>query len=106
MITRVVAGREVQFDDEGYLADATAWDRELAAAVAAEEGIPELTADHWTVIEWARDRAKDTDWKSPTLRQITTGAGVNTKRLFELFPKGPAKKVARVAGLGKPTGCV
>ena len=44
--------------------------------------------------------------KSPTLRQITTGTGVNTKQIFALFPKGPAKKAARIAGLGKPEGCV
>jgi dissimilatory sulfite reductase related protein len=31
---------------------------------------------------------------------------VTTKDLFGLFPKGPAKKVARIAGLGKPEGCV
>ncbi|WP_322509249.1 TusE/DsrC/DsvC family sulfur relay protein [Anaerolinea sp.] len=26
--------------------------------------------------------------------------------MFALFPKGPAKKVARISGLGKPEGCV
>ncbi|NIT57149.1 MAG: sulfur relay protein DsrC, partial [Aliifodinibius sp.] len=24
----------------------------------------------------------------------------------KLFPKGPAKKVAKISGLGKPEGCV
>jgi dissimilatory sulfite reductase related protein len=106
MSVRSIAGKEVEFTDEGYMTDAAQWNRQIAAVLAAEEGIPELTTDHWRVIDWARDQAKDSGWKSPTLRQITIGAGVNTKRLFELFPKGPAKKVARVAGLGKPTGCV
>ena len=36
----------------------------------------------------------------------STVAGVPTKRLFELFPKKPAKKMAYVAGLPKPRGCV
>ena len=40
------------------------------------------------------------------LRQITKGSGVSTKELFALFPKGPAKKVAKISGLGKPEGCV
>jgi dissimilatory sulfite reductase related protein len=106
MATRVIAGKEVQVNDEGFMTDATEWNREIAAAIAVEEGIPELTADHWTVIDWARETARGLNWKSPTLRQITTGTGVNTKQLFTLFPKGPAKKVARVAGLGKPEGCV
>jgi len=106
MATRVIAGKEVQVNDEGFMTDATEWDKDIAAAIAVEEGITELTADHWTVIDWARDQAQNSNWKSPTLRQITTGTGVNTKQLFALFPKGPAKKVARVAGLGKPEGCV
>ena len=106
MATRVIAGKDVQVNDEGFMTDATEWDKDIAAAVAVEEGIPELTDDHWKVIDWARDQAKGSNWRSPTLRQITTGTGVNTKQLFALFPKGPAKKVARVAGLGKPEGCV
>ena len=106
MATRVIAGKEVQVNEEGFLTDATEWNKDIAAAIAAEEGIPVLAAAHWKVIDWAREVAKNANWKSPTLRQITTGTGVNTKQLFELFPKGPAKKVARVAGLGKPEGCV
>jgi TusE/DsrC/DsvC family sulfur relay protein len=106
MASRVIAGKEVQVNDEGFMTDATEWTKEIAAQIATEEGIPELTADHWKVIGWARDQAKNANWKSPTLRQITTGTDVNTKQLFALFPKGPAKKVARVAGLGKPEGCV
>jgi dissimilatory sulfite reductase related protein len=106
MATRVIAGKEVQVNDEGFMTDATEWTKDIAAVIGVEEGIPELTAEHWKVIDWARDQAKNSNWKSPTLRQITTGTGVNTKQLFTLFPKGPAKKVARVAGLGKPEGCV
>ncbi len=106
MATRVIAGKEVQVNDEGFMTDATEWNKDIAAAIAVEEGIPELTDNHWKVIDWARDQAKNANWKSPTLRQITTGTGVNTKELFALFPKGPAKKVARVSGLGKPEGCV
>ena len=86
------------------MTDPAEWNKDIAVAIANEEGIPELTADHWKVIEWARQAAQN--GKSPTLRQITTGTGVNTKELFALFPKGPAKKVAHIAGLGKPEGCV
>jgi hypothetical protein len=60
MGTRTIAGKEVQVNDEGFLTDATEWNRDIAAAIAVEEGIPELTADHWTVIDWARDTAKGT----------------------------------------------
>ena len=106
MATRVIAGKEVQVNDEGFMTDPSEWNEDVAAAIAVEEGIPELTDAHWQVINWSRETAKNLNWKSPTLRQITTGTGVNTKQLFALFPKGPAKKVARVSGLGKPEGCV
>lgn len=104
MATRVIAGKEVQVNDEGFMTDPSEWTKDIAAEIAAEEGIPELTDAHWQVIEWSRREAKN--GKSPTLRQITTGTGVNTKQIFALFPKGPAKKAARIAGLGKPEGCV
>jgi tRNA 2-thiouridine synthesizing protein E len=31
---------------------------------------------------------------------------VTTKELFQLFPKGPAKLAALVAGIPKPKGCI
>ncbi len=104
MATRMIAGKEVQVNDEGFMTDPSEWNKDIATAIAAEEGIPELTADHWKVIDWSRQVAQN--GKSPTLRQITMGTGVNTKQIFALFPKGPAKKAARIAGLGKPEGCV
>lgn len=103
MATRTIAGVTVQVNDEGFLTQPSEWSKAIAAEIAAEEGIAELTPAHWQVIEFARAHG---DGKSPTLRQITNGAGVSTKDLFALFPKGPAKKVARIAGLGKPEGCV
>ncbi|GAP07404.1 MAG TPA: TusE/DsrC/DsvC family sulfur relay protein [Anaerolinea thermolimosa] len=105
MATRVIAGKTVQVNEEGFMTNPAEWDKEIAVELAKEEGISELTEAHWKVIEFCRESAK-TSGKAPTLRQITTGAGVSTKELFALFPKGPAKKVARIAGLGKPEGCV
>ena len=105
MATRDIAGKTVQVNDEGFLTNPAEWTPEIAAVIASEEGVPELTPAHWKVIDFSREASKGSG-KSPTLRQITTGSGVSTKELFALFPKGPAKKVARIAGLGKPEGCV
>jgi len=105
MATRTIAGKEVQMNDEGFMTNPAEWTKEIAVELAKEEGITELTADHWKVIDFCRSSAK-TSGAAPTLRTITTGAGVSTKELFALFPKGPAKKVAKVSGLGKPEGCV
>jgi tRNA 2-thiouridine synthesizing protein E len=105
MATRVIAGKTVQVNDEGFMTNPAEWTREIAVELGKEEGIAELTSAHWKVIEFCRQDAGATG-KAPTLRRITTAAGVPTKELFALFPKGPAKKVARISGLGKPEGCV
>lgn len=106
MATRVIAGKEVQVNDEGFMTDPSEWNQDIAVAIASEEGLSELTEVHWKIIAFCRETAKTMGGKAPTLRQITTGTGISTKELFSLFPKGPAKKVARIAGLGKPEGCV
>jgi len=104
MTTRMISGKAVQVNEEGFLLSPDEWTKEIAIEIAKEEGIPELTPAHWKVIEWCRQNAAN--GRSPTLRQITAGTGISTKEMFALFPKGPAKKVAHIAGLGKPEGCV
>lgn len=91
-------------NEEGFLTDPSLWNEEIAQAFAEQEGIV-LTEKHWQIIRWCRQAAAESG-KAPTLRQITSGTGISTKELFELFPKGPAKKIARIAGLGKPEGCI
>ena len=105
MATREIAGKVVEFDDEGFLANPQDWTQDIAEVLAEEIGIAPLTTDHWKVIEFSRDDYASTG-EAPTLRRITKQAGVPTKELYKLFPKGPAKKVALVSGLGKPTGCI
>ncbi len=105
MVAKTIAGKTVEVNEEGFMTNPNEWTEEIAVEIAKEEGIPELTADHWKIINFCRQSA-GTSGKAPTLRQITVGTGVTTKELFALFPKGPAKKVARIAGLGKPEGCV
>ena len=95
----------VKFNAEGYMQDAKAWTKEIAVELAKQEGIDPLSEAHWKIIDFCRETGLATG-KSPTLRQITTGTGISTKDLFTLYPKGPAKKVARISGLGKPEGCV
>jgi len=94
----------IKFNPEGFMTDPSQWTREIAVVLAKQEGL-ELTDEHWKIIEYCRESAKNSG-AAPTLRTITTEAGVSTKDLFTLFPKGPAKKVAKIAGLGKPEGCV
>jgi len=106
MPTKIIAGKNIQVNEEGYMTNPAEWTDEIAVELAKEEGISELTSAHWKVIEFARQKALQDSGAAPTLRTITSNAGVTTKELFTLFPKGPAKKVAKIAGLGKPEGCV
>lgn len=105
MAVKKIAGKDVQVNEEGFMTNPAEWTKEIAVELAKEEGIAELTPAHWAVIDFCRTSAADSG-KAPTLRTITTGANVSTKDLFALFPKGPAKKVAKISGLGKPEGCV
>jgi tRNA 2-thiouridine synthesizing protein E len=105
MTTKTIAGKTVEVNEEGFLTNPDEWTKEIAVELAKEEGIDELTDAHWKVIDFSRQSAVESG-KAPTLRTITNGSGVSTKDLFKLFPKGPAKKVAKIAGLGKPEGCV
>lgn len=105
MSSKVIAGKTVEVNEEGFLVNPAEWTKEIAAELAKEEGIAELSDAHWKVIDFCRESAGSAG-AAPTLRAITSGSGVSTKELFSLFPKGPAKKVAKIAGLGKPEGCV
>lgn len=94
----------LEYDDDGFMTDAAAWTPEIGVAIAAVLEI-ELTDRHWDVINFARDEyAAKGD--APTLRSISKNAGVPTRELYELFPGGPAKIAAKIAGLPKPTGCI
>jgi tRNA 2-thiouridine synthesizing protein E len=94
----------VKFDAEGFLVDPNTWTKEIGEAIAARDGIA-LTERHWVVINFAREWFKK-NGESPTPRNITKNSDVTTKELYELFPGGPAKLAAKVAGLGKPHGCI
>ncbi|NOZ26734.1 MAG: TusE/DsrC/DsvC family sulfur relay protein [Chloroflexi bacterium] len=96
---------KVQFDAEGFMVNPDDWTPEIAEALAEEEGIAPLTDRHWEVINFVRKYYQEKG-EPPTLRRITKLSGVSTKELYQLFPGGPAKKVARLAGLGKPKGCI
>ncbi len=105
MSTLTYAGSTVEVDAEGFLQDATQWNRDVAAAIAAEEGIAHLGDRHWLVIEFMRDSYLQSG-SAPSIRSLGKASGVPVKELYELFPKGPAKIAARIAGIPKPRGCI
>jgi tRNA 2-thiouridine synthesizing protein E len=105
MSTAVLAGRPVELDADGFLADTDAWSVEIAEAIAADAGIPALTDRHWQVVHFMRDRYLATG-EAPSIRALGKESGVPVKELYQLFPKGPAKLAARIGGIPKPRGCI
>jgi tRNA 2-thiouridine synthesizing protein E len=99
------AGKAIELDADEHLANVSDWTEDVAAAIAEELGIFELTEDHWKVINFMR-KVFEEDGDAPSIRRLTKESGVDTKTLYKLFPKGPAKKAAKVAGLPKPKGCI
>jgi TusE/DsrC/DsvC family sulfur relay protein len=104
MPVTTIGAVQVHVDAEGFLTDYDEWDEQLGAELAAQIGI-EMTEAHWAAIRFLR-----TDFaiqgETATLRRVSTQAGIPIKDLFALFPKKPAKKMAYIAGLPKPRGCV
>lgn len=104
MATKNIAGIDVNVNEEGYLIDHLQWTREVGEAIAKEEGI-ELTEQHWKVLEYLRKEVQERG-TLPTIRRLTKSGVVDTKTLYQLFPNGPLKKAAKIAGLAKPASCV
>jgi TusE/DsrC/DsvC family sulfur relay protein len=94
----------VHVDAEGFLTDYNEWDETLAVELAAQIGI-EMTDAHWKPIRFLREDFRN-EGETATLRRVSTLAAVPVKQLFVLFPGKPAKKMAYIAGLPKPHGCV
>lgn len=105
METVSILGKTLALDKDGHLANRADWTEEVARELAALEGIPELTTAHWAVINFMR-KVFEQEGDAPTIRRLTKESGVDTKTLYTLFPKGPAKKAAKIAGLPKPKGCI
>ena len=99
------ADHSVDVNDEGFLTDPAQWTEDMAPQIAKSAGIDELTPQHRQVIRFMRAeyQAKGT---GPTVRVLGKTSGVTIKELYQLFPKGPAKTAAKIAGIPKPRGCI
>jgi tRNA 2-thiouridine synthesizing protein E len=99
-----LAGHAIHVDDEGFLTEYDEWSEDLAPVLAAQIGIA-LTDEHWKAIRFLREDFK-TQGDTATTRRVQSVGGIPVKEQFALFPKKPAKKMAYIAGLPKPHGCV
>ena len=92
-------------DSEGFLTDPQQWNEDIAAMIAREVGIDELTPRHWLVVNYMRETYLATG-QAPSIRTLGKASGVPIKELYTLFPKGPAKLAAKIGGIPKPHGCI
>lgn len=104
MPVTTINGRNVHVNDEGFLTEYDEWDEDLAKVLAQQIGV-DLTEAHWKVIRFLREDFR-TQGETATTRRVQSVAGVPVKEQFALFPKKPGKKMAYIAGLPKPRGCV
>ncbi|VFP79740.1 TusE/DsrC/DsvC family sulfur relay protein [Candidatus Erwinia haradaeae] len=102
---------EVECDEQGYLIYLKDWSEDIAKELAKEEDI-ELSSAHWEIIYIVRNFYIEFNI-SPTIRMLVKiiehRYGMehgNSRYLFRLFPKGPAKQATKIAGLPKPVQCL
>jgi len=103
MAQKTYAGQPVEVNDEGYLVDASQWNKEIAAEMAKEEEI-DLSDKHFEVLEFLRNSYEKGE--TLTIRRVGKSGIVDIKGLYKLFPGGPLKYSSKFAGIPKPASCV
>ncbi|MBF0297547.1 MAG: TusE/DsrC/DsvC family sulfur relay protein [Oligoflexia bacterium] len=97
--------KSIDFDKDGFMLDPNLWDEVIASAIAKEEGIGDMTAEHWKVVNFIRNYWKENNI-APAVRLVCQESGLGVRQIYKLFTSGPARGACRIAGLPKPDGCV
>jgi TusE/DsrC/DsvC family sulfur relay protein len=95
----------IEIDGDGFIREPDKWTRGVAAALAATEGVGQLSGAHWKLINYLRGYYRK-HGIAPMFRQTCRDLGMNLDDVYWLFPTGLAKGACKAAGLPKPTGCV
>ena len=111
MIMLSFEGKEIETDNDGYLKESSQWSEPLAEKIAENEGII-LSTEHWEVVRFVREFYLEFN-TSPAIRMLVKAMANkfgeekgNSRYLYRLFPKGPAKQATKIAGLPKPVKCI
>ncbi|WP_426430149.1 TusE/DsrC/DsvC family sulfur relay protein [Winogradskyella sp. HB-48] len=100
---KLIANREIDVNEEGYLTDFNQWDREIGNGIAEESNIS-MTDKHWEVIEYLQDKYHKEEPLS--VRGIKKSGVIDIKEFYNLFPGGPLKISTKIAGIPKPKSCI
>ena len=98
-------GKSLEIDEDGFIQDPDQWDEAVADDLAKTEAVEEMTEEHWKLVNYLREYYLEFNM-APMIRKLCKETGFKLKKVYELFPSGPAKGACKVAGLPKPTGCV
>ena len=105
MSVETIGGIDVELNEEGFLLDPSKWNEAMAVELAKREGIDQLNDQQWKVVRFMRAEY-EAKGAGPSVRVLGKTSGVTIKELYQLFPKGPAKLAAKIAGIPKPRGCI
>ena len=100
---KIIAQKEIDVNEEGYLLDFSQWDKEVGKCLAEENDI-DLTDRHWEIIDYLHDKHRKEEPLS--IRGIKKSGVINVKEFYQLFPGGPLKKSTLIAGIPKPKSCI
>ncbi len=105
MPTVIKCNKQIEIDESGFMRNPELWDEEIARILAAEDGLPSLSDDHWKLIRFVRAYYLKHN-SAPLVRKLCSETGIRLASLYELFPNGPANGLCKIAGLDRPNGCV
>jgi len=106
-----VNGKTIELSEAGWLMNLDEWSEELAAEIAKNEKIPELTQEHWDIINTAREYFTDNGMVceprafSKIMKKKYGKDRCEQKYIYSLFPTGLIKCANKIAGLPRPKGC-
>jgi dissimilatory sulfite reductase related protein len=100
-----LGGKEIEVDEDGFIQEPEKWDDAVAEDLAKMENASPMGEEHWKLVRYLRDYYVKYEI-APPVRMLTKQTGLDLKKIYVLFPGGPAKGACKVAGLPKPTGCV
>jgi dissimilatory sulfite reductase related protein len=95
---RLIGGRRVYFDSDGFLWDSQDWSEELAEMMASEGGLGQLGETHWKVLRFIREFYLS-NGRAPRNRPMRESTGLTMREIEGLFPGGIKLGALRFAGL-------
>ncbi|GAB2832212.1 TusE/DsrC/DsvC family sulfur relay protein [Ferruginibacter profundus] len=100
---KLIAGKNITVNEEGYLTDFNQWDEKVGEALAEESHI-QLSPRHWQVLKYLQDEQKNQ--VALSIRRVGKSGVVDIKEFYQLFPTAPLKTATKIAGIPKPASCI